>query len=69
LRLYLHWGELALAAMCLRRVRVAGSGIAAGAPPLAHLWTLVRPSVPAAKYLGVGLWWPYRRETEPLFRP
>jgi hypothetical protein len=42
-----------LAAVYLRRVRVAGFVV--GAPPLTHVWTVLTPPAPAALALGVGL--------------
>jgi hypothetical protein len=51
-RLHLHSGKVTLAAMYLRRVRVAGRTFAAA---LTHVSTIVTPLAPAAQNLGVGL--------------
>jgi hypothetical protein len=42
-RLYLYSYELKVAALSLRRVRVACHNFAAGAPPLTHAYTVVTP--------------------------
>jgi hypothetical protein len=68
-RLYLNIGKLTLAAMYLRRVRVADRSFAAGAPTPAVFYAVLTPPAPAAQHLGVGFRRPCRGKTEPLFRP
>jgi hypothetical protein len=51
-QLYMHSGEVSLAAKYLRRVRVASRNFAAAL--LAHVSTIVTTPVPAAQNLGVG---------------
>jgi hypothetical protein len=55
-RLYRHIGKLTLAAIYLRRGRVAGRSFSAGAQPLTHVCTVGA----CGKKLGVGLRRPYR---------
>jgi|AntAceMinimDraft_5_1070358.scaffolds.fasta_scaffold43273_1 hypothetical protein len=62
-RFYLYSGKLTLAAMYLRRVRVNGRSLAAGAPPLTNDSPVVTPPVSAAQNFGVGLRRPCRRQT------
>jgi hypothetical protein len=59
-RLYLNNSKLALEAMYLRRVRIAGLKYAAGVPPLAHVLAVVIPPALAARNLGVDLRRPCR---------
>jgi len=57
---HLYSGKVTLAAMYLRRVRVAGCSFEAA---LSHLSTVVTPPAPVAQDLGVGLRRPCRRQT------
>jgi len=56
-RLYLRSGNVAIAAMYLRRVRVAGRSFAAAMP---NVLTVVTPPAPAAQTLGESLRRTYR---------
>jgi hypothetical protein len=61
IRLSPHNGKLALAAIYLRRVRVVGHSIAAGAPPLTHVCAVgacgIRPRRgPPAASPGASVW-------------
>jgi hypothetical protein len=59
-QLYMHSGKKTLAAIYLRRVRVAGRSSACTAASLAHVSTVVTPPATAAQHLGMGLRRPYR---------
>jgi len=61
IRLYLYSGNLTLAAMYLRRARVAGQSISAGAPALTHVCTVCDYGTksrrgPPAALPGAGIW-------------